>query len=85
MTVNVTPGPDAHRAFRLGMIASGILGLFFIGLLYWAQLVSLSVLGFMLVFFPMYLLVAASVFSVWLGFDKDATDLRPAYRERKRT
>ena len=37
--------------------------------------------GYVLVLlFPVYLLVVAVALSVWLGYDKDATDLRPVYR-----
>jgi hypothetical protein len=34
-----------------------------------------------LVLFPVYLVFVASVLSVWLGYDKDTTSLRPVYRK----
>ena len=82
-TLKVTPGPDAQYAFRLGMAAAVVVGLVGVGALYWAGLLSPALLGFTLVIcFPVYLVFAASVLSVWLGFDKDATDLRPVRREQ---
>jgi choline-glycine betaine transporter len=82
-TLKVTPGPDAQYAFRLGMAAAAVVGLVGVGALYWAGLLPPALLGFTLVLsFPVYLVFAASVLSVWLGFDKDATDLRPVRREQ---
>ena len=82
-TPEMTPGPDAHDAFRLGMAAAAIIGLAGGGALHWAGLLPPAFLGFTLVLsFPMYLVFAASALSVWLGFDKDATDLRPVRREQ---
>ena len=82
-TLKVTPGPDAQYAFRLGMAAAAVVGLVGVGALYWAELLPPAFLGFMLVIcFPVYLVFAASALSVWLGFDKDKTDLRPVRREQ---
>jgi hypothetical protein len=83
-SLKVVPGANAHHAFRLGMAAAAIVGLVGVGTLYWAGLLTPTLAAFALVLcFPVYLVFAASVLSVWLGFDKDATDLRPVYRERE--
>lgn len=85
-TPRVTPGPDAHRAFRLGLAAASILAVLLLGALYWAGAASLELVAFAMVFgFPVYLLYVASLLSVWLGFDKDTTDLRPVHREPEET
>lgn len=85
-TPRVTPGPDARRAFRLGIVAAAIIGLVGVGALYRAGSLTPAVLGFtLLVGFPVYLVFAASALSVWLGYDKDATDLEPVYRDRDQT
>lgn len=85
-SLKVSPGPSAHYAFRLGMIAAAIVGLAGIGLLYWLGVFSSLVGGgILLIMFPVYLVIIASILSVWLGFGKDATDLRPVYREKKRS
>ena len=82
-TLKMAPGPDAQYAFRLGMTAAAVVGLVGVGMLYWAGLLPPALLGFTLVIcFPVYLVFAASALSVWLGFDKDATDLRPVRREQ---
>jgi hypothetical protein len=83
-TLKVVPGANARQAFRFGIAAAAIVGLVGVGALYWAGLMTPTLLGFTLVLcFPVYLVFAASILSVWLGFDKDATDLRPVYRERE--
>jgi hypothetical protein len=79
--LKVRPGPAASSAFRLGTIAAAIVALAAVGFLYWGGLLSLPLVGFaLLVVFPVYLVLAASALSVWLGYGKDATDLRPVYR-----
>ena len=85
-TVKVTPGADAHRAFRLGIAAAAILALAGVGTLYWTGYLTVPLLAFtLLLCFPVYLVFVASALSMWLGFSKDATDLRPVTRERERT
>jgi len=79
----VTPGPDAAAAFRTGMVAAAAVALAVLGALYWAGAVSAIGAGFtLLAVFPVYLVLAASALSVWLGYDADETDLRPVYREK---
>ncbi len=76
------PGPDATRAFRFGMMAAVVAGLCAVALVYQYGAVSLYVLAYtVLILAPIYLVLVASVLSVWLGFDKDVTDLRPVYRD----
>ncbi|MFC6941659.1 hypothetical protein ACFQE8_17060 [Salinirubellus sp. GCM10025818] len=82
--LKVTPGPGAQSAFRLGMGAAAVAGLAAVGLLYWTAVLTPLLVGFVLLLvFPIYLVFAASALSVWLGFGKDATDLRPVYREKR--
>ncbi|MEF8791992.1 MAG: hypothetical protein V5A61_17815 [Haloarculaceae archaeon] len=82
--LKIAPGPGARSAFRLGMQAAAVVGLAGIGLLYWVAVLTPVLLGFALVLvFPVYLVFAASVLSVWLGYGKDASDLRPVYREQR--
>lgn len=82
--LKITPGPGARSAFRLGMQAAAVAGLASIGYLYWTAVLTPVLAGFVLLLvFPVYLVFAASALSVWLGFDKDATDLRPVYREKR--
>lgn len=85
-TPHVKPGANARAAFRLGMIAAGLAGLVGVGLLYWAGLMSATLLAFtLLLCYPVYLVFVASALSVWLGYGKDETDLRPVYRDRDGT
>lgn len=82
--LKVSPGAGAHSAFRLGMGAAAIAGLAAVGLLYWSAVLTPVLAGFvLLLIFPVYLVFVASALSVWLGFGKDATDLRPVYREKR--
>jgi len=81
--ITVEPGPDAARAFRLGMLIGALLGLLALGGLYWTEVVAPVVAGYALVaLFPVYLVFVAVVLSRWLGYDRDATSLRPVYRQR---
>lgn len=83
---SVSPGPDAQRAFRLGMLSATILALVGLTALYLSGHLTLGTVGFTLaIAFPVYLVFVASLLSVWLGFDKDVTNLRPVYREDKRS
>jgi len=79
--VKRTPGPAAHSAFRLGMLAAFVGGLAVLASLYLhGALTATTGLYVLVALFPVYLIVTASVLSVWLGYDKDVTDLRPVYR-----
>jgi len=78
------PGPDAARAYRLGMITGGIVGLVVAGTLYWTGVLTPLALGYVLLaLFPVYLITVAVLLSVWLGYDKDVTALRPVYRTKQ--
>jgi hypothetical protein len=78
-----TPGPVARSAFKLGMLAAALLGLAAIGALYAAGVADPVLLGYTVVLvFPLYMVLAASAINVWLGYGKDATDLRPVYRPK---
>lgn len=81
-TSRKSPGPAARHAFRIGVRVAAIGGLAVIGALYWLDVLTLLLVGFTLVvIFPVYMLVVASVLSKWLGFDKDMSDLRPVSRD----
>jgi hypothetical protein len=65
------------------MIAAAILGLAGVGVLWWASVLNTLLAGYLLVLvFPWYLVLAASAINTWLGYGKDATDLRRVYRPR---
>ncbi len=78
-----TPGPVARNAFKTGMTAAAVLGLAGVGALWTLGVLDPVLLGYLLVLvFPLYLVFAASALNVWLGYGKDATDLRPVYRPK---
>jgi len=80
-TLRLAPGPAARGAFKFGMLAAAAVGLAMVGLLYWLSELTLPLVGYTLVLlFPVYLVIVASVLSVWLGYNKDARDLRPVSR-----
>lgn len=80
----VSPGPVAAQAFRLGILTGAAVGLVVLGALYWTGAISLVLLGYTLfLLFPVYLVFVAVVLSRWLGYDKDATALRPVYRPKE--
>lgn len=80
-TLKHTPGPAARSAFRLGMLTAVVVGLAALGALYLQDvLTATTTLYSLIALFPIYLILVASALSVWLGYDKDATDLRPVYR-----
>ncbi|KAA9404239.1 hypothetical protein Har1131_15555 [Haloarcula sp. CBA1131] len=82
-TIHLSPGPAAAQAFRLGIIASAVGGLAGIATLYWLDVLTPVFAGYALVLlFPVYLVFAATALSVWLGYNKDATALRPVYRQK---
>ena len=82
-TLKTSPGPAAESAFRTGMITAALVGLAGVGGLYALDTVPLTLVGYAVVLlFPLYLVGVASVLSVWLGYDVDATDLKPVYRKQ---
>jgi len=77
-----SPGPAAAHAFKLGLRAGAIIGLATIVALYYFGVIELVLAGYaLLLLFPVYLVFVAAVLSVWLGYDKDATALRPVYKK----
>jgi len=77
-----SPGPEADRAFDIGVKAAALGGLAVIGLLYWSGYLSLEFALFQLVFlFPVYLVFVAVVLGQWLGYSTDWRNLRPVSRE----
>ena len=76
-----SPGPAADRTFRTGVRAAAAGALAGLALLYGFGLLSPFLVGVTLVLlFPIYMLVVASVLSVWLGYDRGAADLRRVRR-----
>ncbi|WP_310896998.1 hypothetical protein [Haloarcula terrestris] len=83
-TIHLSPGPAAAHAYRLGIIASAVAGLTGIVTLYWLGVLEPIFAGYALVLlFPVYMVFAATVLSVWLGYNKDPTSLRPVYRKKE--
>jgi len=81
-TPGKSPGPAAHRAFRTGLWAAAVVALAVVGGLYWTgELAGYASLFVVVVIFPVYLLVVASVLSKWLGYGKTPADLRRVTRE----
>lgn len=82
--VRMAPGPAAAYAFRLGIAASALVGLVAVGLLHWYGPLTQVTAGYVLVvLFPVYLVLVATALSVWLGYDKDKTALRPVYQSKE--
>lgn len=82
-TIHLSPGPAAAQAFRLGIVASAVGGLGGIATLYWLGVLTPLFAGYVLILlFPVYLVFAATALSVWLGYNKDTTSLRPVYRKK---
>jgi len=81
--IRTTPGPAAAYAFRLGIVTSAVVGLATIGLLYWVGLITSVLAGYALVLlFPVYLVIAATLLSSWLGYNKGPSSLHPVYRQK---
>ena len=81
-TASKRPGPAAAHAFQLGIRAGAIFGLALIATLYWFGVIELLLAGYaLLLLFPVYLVFVAAALSVWLGYNKDATALRPVYKQ----
>ncbi|WP_251328105.1 hypothetical protein [Haloplanus pelagicus] len=77
------PGPAARSAFRLGVLVASVAGLTVLAWLYRTGTLTTTTAVYVTVaLFPVYLLVVASVLSVWLGYDKGPTDLQSVYRSR---
>lgn len=79
-----SPGPIADRTFETGFKLATAAGLAGVVMLYWFGALSLSNslhLTFTLQLFPVYLLFVAVLLGVWLGYDEDVTNLRPASEE----
>lgn len=77
-----SPGPAARRAFKTGVWTAAAGGLAVVGALYWTgALASYAAVFVVVVLFPVYMLVAASVLSKWLGLGKGPADLRRVTRK----
>jgi len=82
-TIPIGTGPAAAEAFHLGTLVGAVIGLSVIGLLYVTGTITAMLAGYTLVLlFPIYLILVAVVLSLWLGYDKDASALRPVYRTK---
>ncbi|MEF8781933.1 MAG: hypothetical protein V5A39_01170 [Haloarculaceae archaeon] len=77
------PGPVAQSAFRTGILTASIAGLAGVGGLYLAGFLHpILTVYLLLLVFPIYLVLVASVLNAWLGYGKGVTDLRPVYRNK---
>jgi hypothetical protein len=82
-SLKIVPGAGARSAFRTGIVAASVAAFAAMGLLYWSGALTLPLAVFsLLVLFPVYLVFVASALSVWLGYSKDVTDLRPVYHPK---
>ncbi len=78
------PGPIADRAFETGFKLATVGGVVGVVLLYWSGVLSLSDgthFMYTLVMFPVYLVAAATLLGVWLGYDTDASNLERVRRD----
>ena len=78
-----TPGPIADQTFDSGFKTAAIGGVAVLVALFLTGRLSLidgAHLLYALVLFPVYLLIVATVLGVWLGYDTDATNLKPVTR-----
>jgi hypothetical protein len=74
----MSPGPIADRTFDTGFRTAAILGVVVTAGLFWLGVLSVTNgihVASVLLFFPVYLLFAAIVLGVWLGYETDETDL----------
>ncbi len=77
-----SPGPAAERAFQTGVWSAAVSALAVVGALYWTGALAGYVSVFVvIVLFPVYLVVVASVLSKWLGFARGPVNLRRVTRE----
>lgn len=71
-----SPGPAAEQAFTLGLTIAITVAVTGLGVLLWADvltvldLVVVSVLGL-----PPLFVIASCLLSVWLGYNEDAADI----------
>jgi hypothetical protein len=75
---STSPGPIADRAFESGFRMAAVLGVVGSGVLFWVGVLSVTNMVHVastVLFFPVYLLFAAVVLGVWLGYETDGSDL----------
>lgn len=75
-TIRHSPGPAAAEAFALGikMTLTGVFAV--VCALVWSEVLTLAAaFAVLLVGLPLAALFAACLLSVWLGYEKDATDV----------
>jgi uncharacterized membrane protein YdbT with pleckstrin-like domain len=78
----VEPGRPARETFRTGIRVAVVTAVAAACFLYWLDVVTLLFgLFALLVLLPVYLVVVASLLSVWLGFDRTAVEPQPVRRE----
>ena len=78
------PGPIAEQTFDIGLKFGVAGGIAFVGLLYWAGVLSLTSpfhATVTLALFPVYVLSIAVLLGLWLGYDTDETNLKPVMVE----
>lgn len=69
----IAPGPDAERAFVIGLAASTLGALCMVGLLFrFGVLTPVGAFVALLAGVPVHLVVSSCVLGVWLGFADDS-------------
>ena len=79
-----SPGPIAERTFERGFKIAILGGFAGVWLLYWTGVLSVTNgvhVSVTLMLFPVYLVFAATVLGVWLGFATDQRDLQRVTEE----
>lgn len=74
-----SPGPIADRTFDLGFKMAVAGGIFGVVVLYWSGVLSITTgsdVVFTLTLFPVYLLAVAVLLGMWLGYERDASNLK---------
>jgi hypothetical protein len=71
-----TPGPAAAEAFTLGIAIATTTALAGIGVLLWADVLTMTgALAAIALGLPVLLIVVSCLLGVWLGYDRDALDV----------
>jgi hypothetical protein len=75
---NRSPGPIADRTFDSGFKIAALAGVACVGLLFSTGRLSFDGADvlFTLILFPVYLLSAATLLGVWLGYETDESNLK---------
>ncbi|MEF8780325.1 MAG: hypothetical protein V5A46_06580 [Haloferacaceae archaeon] len=70
------PGPVAESAFRTGLVSATVAGLSVVAGLYWIGWLTRPMLSVLALLAPVYLVFAAALLNVWLGYGGESVPLR---------